>query len=103
MQGRSFGEGLEGQIEQVSTDIQSVEEHEVEGAEAEEVLRQSRDALESIKEDVSGLTEQAAAMAEQVTTGECREDVPFAALRPVLRDKEIVWECTHNPPHRVTS
>src|SRR5215207_9935315 len=79
MQGGLPGEEIEGQIERIKTNIQRVEGNEVEGEEAAQVLRESREALDGIREHVSNLTE------EITTMGECREDVPYAALRPVMR------------------
>jgi hypothetical protein len=31
--------------------------------------------------------------------GECREELPYAPLKPVLRNGEIVWCCEHDPEH----
>jgi hypothetical protein len=33
--------------------------------------------------------------------GECRQDIPFSPMRPVLREgsDKVEWCCNHNPPH----
>jgi len=78
------------EIENALSEVESVEHQGVESSDAQAVLKASAAMLQGMNAFLG------------VTLGECRRNVPFAELRPVLRaDGSFQWCCTHEEEHCV--
>lgn len=81
------------QLEQVLANVENVEQQNLDVDEAQSALRESVEMLQEMQERLESPMVDTA-------LGECRLEVPYAPIRPVRDENNVLrWCCTHDPEH----